>query len=165
MANINLAAARWLSMLYAPDEPLRVEEFLARLLAPVSVGPGPDRWLVGWFLAPSVPDEDPRAVCGHCPVGAGASPPDELGEAHAIAAALMTAFAAAFVLLTALTLANEVTSFSSAETIVSTEAADASSLAWAAKNPGVDERPSRLPRAITSRRPEPVSGTAARSEM
>jgi hypothetical protein len=50
----------------------------------------------------------------------------------------MTAFAAAFVLLTALTLANEITSLSSAQTIVSTEAADASILAWSSTNHGVD---------------------------
>jgi hypothetical protein len=68
-------------------------------------------------------------------------PSPDREEAHAIAAALMTAFAAAFVLLTALTLANEATSLSSAQTVVSTEAADASSLAWAATNPGVATRP------------------------
>jgi hypothetical protein len=65
-------------------------------------------------------------------------PPPEREEAHAVAAALMTAFAAAFALLTALTLANEATSLASAQTIVSTEAADAASLAWASTNPGVD---------------------------
>jgi hypothetical protein len=65
-------------------------------------------------------------------------PASDREEAHAIAAALMTAFAAAFVLLTALTLANEATALSSAQTIVSTEAADASTLAWASTNPGVD---------------------------
>jgi hypothetical protein len=68
-------------------------------------------------------------------------PEDERAEAHAIAAALMTAFAAAFVLLTALTLANEVTALSSAQNIVSTEAADASTLAWASTNPGVSPAP------------------------
>jgi hypothetical protein len=65
-------------------------------------------------------------------------PHTEREESHAVAAALMTAFAAAFVLLTALTLANEATSLSSAQTIVSTEAADASSLAWASTNPGIN---------------------------
>jgi hypothetical protein len=65
-------------------------------------------------------------------------PPKEREDAHTIAAALMTAFAAAFVLLTALTLANEATSLFSDQNIVSTEAADASSLAWASTNPGVD---------------------------
>ena len=68
-------------------------------------------------------------------------PSHERAEAHAIAAALMTAFAAAFVLLTALTLANEVNSLGSAQTIVSAEAADASTLAWSSTNPGVDPRP------------------------
>jgi hypothetical protein len=67
--------------------------------------------------------------------------PEQRDEAHAIAAALMTAFAAAFVLLTALTLANEVASLSSAQNIVSAEAADASSLAWASTNPGVSSTP------------------------
>jgi hypothetical protein len=68
-------------------------------------------------------------------------PPSDREEAHSIAAALMTAFAGAFVLLTALTLANEATSLSSAQSIVSTEAADASSLAWASTNPGVNTVP------------------------
>jgi hypothetical protein len=70
--------------------------------------------------------------------------PREREEAHAIAAALMTAFAAAFVLLTALTLANEATSLASDQTIVSTESADASSLAWASTNPGVSSAPVQL---------------------
>jgi hypothetical protein len=65
-------------------------------------------------------------------------PSDDRAEAHAIAAALTTAFAAAFVLLTALTLANEVTSLSNAQNIVSTEAADAAVLAWSSTNPGVE---------------------------
>jgi hypothetical protein len=64
-------------------------------------------------------------------------PPREREEAHTIAAALMTAFAAAFALLTALTLANEANALYSAQTIVSTESANASSLAWASTNPGV----------------------------
>jgi hypothetical protein len=68
-------------------------------------------------------------------------PEHQLEDAHTIAAALMTAFAAAFVLLTALTLANEVSSLSTAQTIVSTEAADASTLAWASTNPGVHTAP------------------------
>lgn len=64
-------------------------------------------------------------------------PPRDREEAHTIAAALMTAFAAAFALLTALTLANEVTALSSAQTTVSNEAADAAALAWSSTNPGV----------------------------
>jgi hypothetical protein len=75
-------------------------------------------------------------------------PPMERAHAHAIAAALMTAFAAAFVLLTALTLANEVTSLNSDQAIVSTEAADASSLAWASTNPGVSLAP--IQRALSN---------------
>jgi hypothetical protein len=85
---------------------------------------------------------------GDFPAGLGARlvalaliPPSERAEAHSVAAGLMTAFAAAFVLLTALTLANEATLLSSAQTIVSTEAADASSLAWASTNPGVNTGP------------------------
>lgn len=62
-------------------------------------------------------------------------------EAHTIAAALMTAFAAAFALLTALTLANEITALSSAQTTVSTEAANAAALAWSSTNPGVEAAP------------------------
>jgi hypothetical protein len=68
-------------------------------------------------------------------------PSHERDHAQAVAAALMTAFAAAFALLTALTLANEVNSLSSAQTVVSTEAADAAALAWASTNPGVDTAP------------------------
>jgi hypothetical protein len=49
--------------------------------------------------------------------------------------------AAAFVLLTALTLAHEVNALSSAQTIVSTEAADASTVAWSSTNPGVPTVP------------------------
>ncbi|HXB37464.1 MAG TPA: hypothetical protein VNU75_07145 [Acidimicrobiales bacterium] len=68
-------------------------------------------------------------------------PPKDREEAHSIAAALMTAFAAAFALLTALSLANEVTSLSSAQTTVSTEAAAAAALAWSSTNPGVHTAP------------------------
>jgi hypothetical protein len=70
-----------------------------------------------------------------------AIPLEERDHAHSVAAALMTAFAAAFALLTALTLANEVNSLSSAQTIVSTESANAASLAWASTDPGVDAAP------------------------
>jgi hypothetical protein len=78
---------------------------------------------------------------GSRPIALALIPSSERAEEHSIAAALMTAFAGAFVLLTALTLANEATSLSSAQTIVSTEAADASSLAWASTNPGVSTAP------------------------
>jgi hypothetical protein len=59
-------------------------------------------------------------------------PPADREGAHAVAAALMTAFAAAFAILTALTLSNEAGSLTSAQAIVSNEAADAARLAWAA---------------------------------
>ena len=68
-------------------------------------------------------------------------PPHEREAACSIAAALMTAFAAAFALLTALTLANEANALSSAQTVVSTEAADASALAWASTAPGIVSAP------------------------
>lgn len=68
-------------------------------------------------------------------------PEHERDDAHGVAAAVMSSFAAAFVLLTALTLANGVSSLSSAQDIVSTEAADVSSLAWASTNPGVSPQP------------------------
>jgi len=68
-------------------------------------------------------------------------PPEEREHACSIAAALMTAFAAAFALLTALTLANEANALSSAQTVVSTEAADAATLAWASTAPGIATAP------------------------
>jgi hypothetical protein len=49
----------------------------------------------------------------------------------------MPALGAAFAILTALTLANEASYLTSAQGIVSNEAADASRLAWAATTPGV----------------------------
>jgi hypothetical protein len=61
--------------------------------------------------------------------------------AHAIAAPLMPALGAIFALLMGLTLASEVGFLASAQGIVSSEAADASRLAWAATNPGVDSEP------------------------
>jgi hypothetical protein len=68
-------------------------------------------------------------------------PPHERDEACTIATALMTAFAATFALLTALTLANEASALSSAQSIVGTEAADASALAWASTAPGLSPAP------------------------
>jgi hypothetical protein len=65
-------------------------------------------------------------------------PPGDRDAAHAIAAALMTAFAAAFAILAGLTLSNEAGYLTSAQTIVSNEASDASRLAWAATSPEVD---------------------------
>ncbi len=68
-------------------------------------------------------------------------PPSQRDESHAIAAPLMPALGAAFAILTALTLANEASYLSSAQSIVSNEAADASRLAWAATTPGVQGTP------------------------
>jgi hypothetical protein len=64
-------------------------------------------------------------------------PSSQREESHAIAAPLMPALGAAFAILTALTLANEAGYLTSAQTIVSNEAADASRLAWAATTPRV----------------------------
>ena len=68
-------------------------------------------------------------------------PPREREEACAIAAALMTAFAATFALLIALTVSNEASSLNSAQNTVSAEAAQASVLAWATIAPGVPSAP------------------------
>ena len=77
-------------------------------------------------------------------------PAAEREGAHAIAAPLMPALGAIFALLMGLTLASEAGLLASAQGIVSSEAADASRLAWAATSPGVDSRadpvrPARLP--------------------
>lgn len=64
-------------------------------------------------------------------------PSSQYEESHAIAAPLMPALGASFAILTALTLASEAGYLSSAQTIVSNEAADASRLAWASTTPGV----------------------------
>ena len=68
-------------------------------------------------------------------------PAAEREGAHAIAAPLMPALGAIFALLMGLTLASEAGFLASAQGIVSSEAADASRLAWAATNPGVDSEP------------------------
>src|SRR6267378_2669765 len=68
-------------------------------------------------------------------------PAAEREGAHTIAAPLMPALGAIFALLMGLTLAGEVSFLASAQGIVSSEAADASRLAWAATNPGVDSEP------------------------
>jgi hypothetical protein len=68
-------------------------------------------------------------------------PDDEREAAAAVAAPLMPALGAAFAILAALTLANEANSLSAAQAIVSTEAAAASRLAWAATTPGIDTVP------------------------
>ena len=68
-------------------------------------------------------------------------PAAEREGAHSVAAPLMPALGAAFALFTALTLASEAGFLASAQGIVSSEAADASRLAWAATSPGVDPAP------------------------
>jgi hypothetical protein len=65
-------------------------------------------------------------------------PAAERDGAYSIAAPLMPALGAVFALLMGLTLASEASFLASAQGIVSTEAADASRLAWAATSPGVD---------------------------
>ena len=68
-------------------------------------------------------------------------PAAERDAAYTIAAPLMPALGAIFALLMGLTLASEVGFLASAQGIVSSEAADASRLAWAATSPGVDSEP------------------------
>jgi hypothetical protein len=68
-------------------------------------------------------------------------PDSERDAAHAVAAPLMPALGATFAILMALTLASEAGSFTSAQQIVSNEAADASRVAWAATSPGVQRHP------------------------
>jgi len=68
-------------------------------------------------------------------------PQSEREAAYAVAAPLLSPLGAAFAILAALTLANEAGYLSSAQGIVSNEAADASRLAWAATMPGVRPTP------------------------
>jgi len=68
-------------------------------------------------------------------------PPAARENAHSVAAPLMPALGAAFAILAALTLSNEVGRLSSSEMIVSSEAADGARLAWAATMPGVRPAP------------------------
>src|SRR5262245_31526361 len=63
-------------------------------------------------------------------------PAAERDGSNAIAAPLMPALGAAVAIVAALTLANEAGYLTSAQGIVSNEAADASNLAWAATTPG-----------------------------
>lgn len=58
-----------------------------------------------------------------------------------VAGPLMPALGATFAVLTAITLASEAGYLRDAQTIVSTEAAGAARLAWAATSPGVDTEP------------------------
>ena len=64
-------------------------------------------------------------------------PETEREQAHAVAAPLMPALGAAFAILAALTLASEAGSLASSDDTVSSEAADASQLAWASTIRGV----------------------------
>jgi hypothetical protein len=64
-------------------------------------------------------------------------PASEREGSSAIAGPLMPALGAAFAILAAITLANEAGYLTSAQGIVSNEAADASRLAWAATTPGL----------------------------
>ncbi len=68
-------------------------------------------------------------------------PESEREGAHAVAAPLMPALGAAFAILTALTLASEAGALTSAQQIVSNEAADSSRLAWASTMPGLSREP------------------------
>ena len=68
-------------------------------------------------------------------------PESEQEAAHAVAAPLMSPLGAAFAILAALTLANEAGFLTSAQGIVSNEAADASRLAWASTMPDVRPAP------------------------
>lgn len=61
--------------------------------------------------------------------------------AYSVASPLMSPLGAAFAILAALTLASEAGYLTSAQQIVSNEAADASRLAWAATMPGVSRAP------------------------
>ncbi len=65
-------------------------------------------------------------------------PVAERDDAFTIAAAIMTAIAAGFAVLMALTVANSANYLASAQGIVNSEAADASRLAWASTSAGVD---------------------------
>lgn len=68
-------------------------------------------------------------------------PESERESAYGVATPLMSPLGAAFAILAALTLANEAGFLSSAQQIVSNEAADASRLAWASTMPGVRQGP------------------------
>jgi hypothetical protein len=68
-------------------------------------------------------------------------PAAERDIASSIAGPLISAFGATFALLMALSLASEASFLTSANGIVSNEAADASRLAWASTSPGVNSAP------------------------
>jgi hypothetical protein len=86
------------------------------------------------------------ALCGLVAAGARvgllqAVPEDERPSVGPVAAPLMPALGAVFALLTALSLASEAGQLRAAEDQVSTEAAAASRLAWAATSPGIASEP------------------------
>ncbi len=86
-------------------------------------------------------------------------PERQRDAAHGISSPLMSPLGAAFAILAALTLANEAGYLSSAESIVSSEAGNASRLAWAATSPGVNPKPlSTLRWCATSLRRGPTNG-------
>jgi hypothetical protein len=68
-------------------------------------------------------------------------PATQRDSVYTIADPLMTAFAGLFALMIALTLASEAGLLTSAQGIVSNEAADSARLAWAATSPGVNPAP------------------------
>ncbi len=70
-------------------------------------------------------------------------PAAERDSVHAVATPLMPALGAAFAVMIALTLAGEAAYLRSAQDLVSSEAAAASRLAWAASSPGVRSEPIR----------------------
>src|SRR5580704_4155278 len=90
-------------------------------------------------------------------------PAAEREGAHTIAAPLMPALGAIFALLMGLTLASEAGYLASAQGIVSSEAADASRLAWAATSPGIDSEPiqSALLRYLQATRAHEWNGSNA----
>src|SRR5215212_9251902 len=68
-------------------------------------------------------------------------PETDRDQTHAVAAPLMPPLGAAFAILAALTLASEAGYLTSAEQVVSSEAADSSRLAWASTMHGVHPAP------------------------
>ena len=90
-------------------------------------------------------------------------PEGQRDSAHAICSPLMSPLGAAFAILAALTLANEAGYLTSAESIVSSEAGNASRLAWAATSPGVNTEPihAALLRYLTATRSNEWHGSSA----
>ena len=87
-------------------------------------------------------------------------PADQFEMAYSIAAPIMTALAAGFSVLMALTVANAATYLTTAQSIVNSEAADASRLAWAATSPGVDAAPVQQALLTYLESTRPTNGTA-----